>query len=429
MNDSATKNRIRSPLLFIGLFFLINPYFAMLDILPDFIGYALICYAVSDLAKLEYRMESAMKYSAYLGLLSFARAVAFVLSLGSDDSMRLLLTFSFGVAEILLVIRFASDLFGGTEYLLERYDGYEALGRLNNARFLTLLFLIVKVVLGVIPEAAVLLVQKVLFSDLIDVDDIPLYNDIASYKPYATALFILITLILGVWWYIEICRYFGAVRKDAAFVAAATKAAEYVTGSSSESIDKKLSVSYVFAIVGIAAFALDVRFERVPVLPAFLGALISAYAIIRAKRGLKKALAPYALCAAATGLALDVCFILFGSTDTLGTIAESAVLAALGAAFAVCSVLFVRRLCDSLRELHADFGCEKTSLKPLVCAEIIYTIYALLNIAAFSTPVLYPWLLLPRILLSVAFIAVFLLTYRRICEEYVALVSDAEEET
>ena len=104
-------------------------------------------------------------------------------------------------------------------------------------------------------------------------------------------------------------------------------------------------------------------------------------------------------------------------------------LAARGAAFAVCSVLFVRRLCDSLRELHADFGCEKTSLKPLVCAEIIYTIYALLNIAAFSTPVLYPWLLLPRILLSVAFIAVFLLTYRRICEEYVAIVSDAEEET
>ncbi|MBO4795741.1 MAG: hypothetical protein J5547_06615, partial [Clostridia bacterium] len=86
------------------------------------------------------------------------------------------------------------------------------------------------------------------------------------------------------------------------------------------------------------------------------------------------------------------------------------------------------RLCDSLRELHADFGCEKTSLKPLVCAEIIYTIYALLNIAAFSTPVLYPWLLLPRILLSVAFIVSFILTYRRICEEYVALVSDAEEE-
>ena len=230
------------------------------------------------------------------------------------------------------------------------------------------------------------------------------------------------------WWYIEICRYFGAVRKDEKFICAATKAAEYVTGSSSESIDKKLSVSYIFAVVGITVFALDVRFERVPVLPVFIGALISAYAMIRAKRGLKKALAPYALCAAATGLALDVCFILFGSTDTLGTIAESAVLAALGAAFAVCSVLFVRRLCDSLRELHADFGCEKASLKPLVCAEIIYTIYALLNIAAFSTPVLYPWLLLPRILLSVAFIAVFLLTYRRICEEYVALVSDAEEE-
>ena len=102
---------------------------------------------------------------------------------------------------------------------------------------------------------------------------------------------------------------------------------------------------------------------------------------------------------------------------------ESAVLAASGAAFAVCSVLFVRRLCYSLRELHFDFGCEKTSLKPLVYAEILYTAYALMNIAAFAMPVLYPWLLLPRILLSVAFIAVFLLTYRRICEEYVAIVS------
>ena len=78
MNTSAPKTRIRTPLLFAGLFFLINPYFAMFDVLPDLIGYALICYAISDLAKLEFRMESAMKSGLWLAALSLARAAAFV---------------------------------------------------------------------------------------------------------------------------------------------------------------------------------------------------------------------------------------------------------------------------------------------------------------------------------------------------------------
>ena len=423
MKDRANKNRIRSPLLFVGLFFLINPYLATLDLMPDFFGYLLIWYALSDLAKLEYRTESACRNAVYLALLSFGRAVAFVLSVGSDDSMRLLLTFSFGVAEILLVIRFAADLFGGTEYLLQRYDGFDALSKLTNVKFLTLFFFITKVVLGCIPEAAVLLVQKVMYSDVIDIADIPIYNEIASYRPYAAMLFMLITLILGVWWFVEICRYFSAVRRDKNFISAAGEAVRRMEYTPSQDENKRLTRSYAIMFTG-AALYIDLYFDRVNVLPTCIGTFMIAFALISVEKSFKKKLVPLAVCASALQLAYDVCYKIFGSSGTAADESFSAlnvtVLAVCGSAYAVVSVLFVRGMRDSLTALHSSYGCTRTELTRLKYAEDLYTAYALMNIAAFALPALHPWLMIPRMAAVILFVVFVLNTYWNTCDERVS---------
>lgn len=423
MKDLANKNRIRSPFLFVGLFFLINPYMATLDFLPDFFGYLLIWYALSDLAKLEYRTESACRNAVYLALLSFARAVAFVLSVSSDESMRLLLTFSFGVAEILLVIRFAADLFGGTEYLLQRYDGFDALSKLTNVKFLTLFFFIAKVVLGCIPEAAVLLVQKVLYSDVIDIADIPIYNEIASYRPYAVMLFMLITFILGVWWFIEICRYFSAVRMDESFISSTSEAVRKMEYTPSQDENKLLTRSYATMFIG-AALYIDIYIDRVNVLPTCLGTLIMAFALISAEKRFKKKLVPFAACASALQLAFDVCYKIFGSSDAARDESFSALnvtaLAVTGAACAVASVLFVRGVRSALTELHSAYGCTGTELTRLKYAENLYTAYALMNIGAFALPTLQPWLMIPRMAAVILFVFFLLNAYWNICDERVS---------
>ena len=430
MNDSARKNRIRSPLLFIGLFFLINPYFAALDILPDLIGYLILIYCISDLKKAEYRVEAASRTALYLALLSLCRAGAFVLSLGSDDSMRLLLTFAFGVAETLLVIRFANELFGGTEYLLQRYGGYEALEKISNAKFLTLFFFIARVVMSCIPEAAVLLVQKVLYSELIDVDDIPLYNDLASYKPYAAALFLLVCTIMGVWWFTVTVRFFSAIRKDERFLTNVNAATSVPYGEKTDTADRIFSASYVLTAIG-AVLYFDIYFDRIPVLPACLGTVFMALAIARVKREEAKKLIPYAVCAAIIQLAFDVCFKLFGATsvNALGEMPlfNTALLASVACVCASASVIFVRKFFTALIGLYREYGCEKTDLRYLIYAERLFTAYALMNIPAFSLPTLYPWLLLPRLACSAAFIVLLLMTCWRLCEECVKKTDDIKE--
>ena len=418
------KDKIRSPLLFLGLFFLFNPYFAALDILPDFIGYLLIFYCFSDMAKCEYRVESARRDMLWLAALSFARLAAFVLSLGSDDSMRLLLTFSFGAAEILLIIRFAGNLFGGTEYLLQRYGGFGALEKIYNAKFLTLFAFIARAALCCIPEAAVLLVQKVLYSELIDVEDIQIYSDIASYKPYAQLLFVLIAFILGVWWLASVCRFFASLRNDASFLENLSRSAISVPAPEAGALDKKLSRSFLLLAFG-AALYFDIYFDRIPALPSFLGTLFIFAALNAAMPSAKKSLLCAALPASALQLAYDVCFKLFGmaGAERLADmpVENSAVMAAVSAACAVFSVLFVRRCIETIGKIYFLSGCEKAPLIRLKYAETAYTVYALLCIPAAAVPTLYAWLALPKAAAALTFIILTTVTYWRVCDESVTL--------
>ena len=421
---TKTKNKIRSPLLFLGLFFLINPYLAALDVLPDFIGYILIFFCFSDTAKCEYRAEAARRDMLWLAALSFARLAAFVLSLGSDDSMRLLLTFSFGAAEILLVIRFAGNLFGGTEYLLQRYGGFDALEKISNAKFLTLFVFIARAALCCIPEAAVLLVQKVLYSELIDVEDIQIYNDIASYKPYAQLLFVLIALILGVWWFTSVCRFFSAIRNDSSFLEKLSEAAVHKPAPRADALDKRMTRSFLLLAFG-AALYFDIYFDRIPALPSFMGTPLIFAGLITAMPSGKKPLLRAALPASALQLAYDVCFKIFGmaGADRLADmpVVNSAVMAAVSAACAVFSVLFVRRCIETVGKIYFSNNCEKAPLIRLKYAEAAYALYALLCIPAAAIPTLYAWLALPKAAAVLTFIILTTVTYWRVCDESVTL--------
>ena len=60
-------------LVFFGLVFLINPNFNMFDILPDFIGFALVCAGLAKYALIDENLSSAKKCSMYCAFLSAAK--------------------------------------------------------------------------------------------------------------------------------------------------------------------------------------------------------------------------------------------------------------------------------------------------------------------------------------------------------------------
>ena len=52
-------------LIIIGAFFMINPMIAFIDVIPDFIGCALIVYALHRLSSVSPELEEAEKYFKY----------------------------------------------------------------------------------------------------------------------------------------------------------------------------------------------------------------------------------------------------------------------------------------------------------------------------------------------------------------------------
>ena len=67
-------------LVFFGLVFLINPNFNMFDILPDFIGFALVCAGLAKYALIDENLSSAKKCSMYCAFFAVDKCRAYRLS-------------------------------------------------------------------------------------------------------------------------------------------------------------------------------------------------------------------------------------------------------------------------------------------------------------------------------------------------------------
>ena len=93
----------------IALIFLFNPNIAVIDILPDFIGYILICMALVNLADINESLGDALSAFKKLIFIDAAKVVAilwiFGMSVTNERSSSMLLwSFTFCVLEIIFVI-------------------------------------------------------------------------------------------------------------------------------------------------------------------------------------------------------------------------------------------------------------------------------------------------------------------------------------
>ena len=204
----------RSPLITVGMFFLINPTFSLFDPLPDFIGYLMMFAGVYELAAMDDRLTMAAKKLLYLALLSGLRLIGAFTTSGADSSTIMMLCFAFSICEALLVATFITDWFDGFDYVMQRFGAFSALKNQTNTRFITGIFFYSRIAFGFLPELSAIFELRAYF----DIDKSPVWKALASYKPYEIALFSLIVLIMGVYWYVNSVRYIRAIRADADFM-------------------------------------------------------------------------------------------------------------------------------------------------------------------------------------------------------------------
>ncbi len=203
-----------SPLAAVGIIFLANPVFGVVDILPDVLGCLCLWLALTELSYTDSRIDSAR---SRLLLLAGIEGIKLVLtptlykSVVSSDTLAA--SAFFGVIEGLLLILAFSSFYEGLSYAVSRKGEGESLKIFDGAKALCFVFITLRVLMNIVPECAALF-ELAAHTDITNAE---LFYSIAGLKNYFHLLNALIVTIAGVWWGISINGVFKKLRRDETF--------------------------------------------------------------------------------------------------------------------------------------------------------------------------------------------------------------------
>lgn len=271
--------------------FLFNPDIALVDVLPDFIGYILIALALRFVRDLSPHFENAWRKFRLLALVTGLKFASLFWVMGGisnaqeKPTMMLLLSFCFSILELGWGIPAWRELIegfilhaqtSGGEYVL-REKGARSYRTGKNIsisfRDFTVFFLIAKAFLANISEFSVL-------SDhTYDDTSFNWYRFIGLYR--LLALFI--GIIVGIVWLIWAIRYFAGVIRDPEFISSAKKKYE-TTVLPNTGLFVRRDIAFVLGILCAAALTTpDLYLDNVNAIPDTLTAVLLAWTFIKLK--------------------------------------------------------------------------------------------------------------------------------------------------
>ena len=279
MSGKLRKN-IGFSLLPVAFLFLFEPSFALLDPLPDFIGYVIICCALINLADINPVIMDAFKGFRRAALLSIIRLASFIVLTfafeGQEQTVtELLLVFIFALFDSIILISAYKNLFRGFIELGTYHDGKVVCyskknGGFNNSEKLYILsvaFVVIKNVLWVLPEFSTLAGNET-------------YEFIGVLRLFALVIIVPVSLL----WAVKILAYCIRVKKDQDFIYSLEQIYKQKADASASFFTMRLSTIGITAlIVGVVLF-IDVLLDNVNVTPdslAYIALLIGAVILQR----------------------------------------------------------------------------------------------------------------------------------------------------
>ncbi len=206
-------------LFLFGLFFLINPYFWVFDILPDFIGLLIMAKAIKPVTEISPSMEAAssgFKKAAALSIAQLGLTIPMITLVNSDPTFNMVFSFCFNILRIILLIPALHELFNGLTYFAERHaenGSTVSTMKMKVIRTVMQVYIILHCLLSVSPEMVYLF--KVNDSGMTEN-----FEEIYPLSPFRTGIIFLsaaVVAIISIIWYIIICAYFSSLRKKAAY--------------------------------------------------------------------------------------------------------------------------------------------------------------------------------------------------------------------
>ena len=215
--------------LLAGAVFLFDPFISVVDALPDALGYLFVLLGLYRLADLDERIMDAFKGVRYLALIAVARLISLFLAFGlvsptEQPVFILLILFTLGVLDCIVLIPMWKNLCGGLLYLGSRHDATvlfdrKSLGgrvgtrnRVERYTAFSAVFFILREALAILPEISVLSHEK---GGVEAGDATQFYDFVGLYRLVGSA----VSLILGVIWLVLTVRFVVKLKSDVPFFA------------------------------------------------------------------------------------------------------------------------------------------------------------------------------------------------------------------
>ena len=247
-----------------SLIFLLNPNIGVIDFLPDFIGYIILCSLLVPLADISDTVGEALNAFKRMVYIDACRIIAIMWVFGfADGSERtssiLLWTFTFGALEMIFLIPAFVKLFGGLVELGYLYDNKSVLGSkrqggknyTDKIRSFTVFFVCFKAVLSFLPE----------FSDISSAETVG--ESMYRYIGLMRGMAFIPVFIFGIVWYVKFVSYFTRVSKDKSFVAALKDVYEEKVLPKIGIFAKRRFATSIVLLIMAAIFSFDLRIQDV----------------------------------------------------------------------------------------------------------------------------------------------------------------------
>ncbi len=200
-------------LFLIGLFFLINPYIWVIDILPDFIGLLIMLKAIKPLIDISPSAEEAAKGFRKAAAVSVAQIgflIPMISVVNNDATFNMIFSFSFNILRLIFLIPAFGHLFNAFIYFSERHavKGRGAsVKRLKTVKLICQAYVIIHCALSAFPEIVYFRMDDSGFAEML--------YPLSYFRSGAIFLTGAIALIFTVAWYVINCCQFSALRKNA----------------------------------------------------------------------------------------------------------------------------------------------------------------------------------------------------------------------
>lgn len=252
--------------LVIGCFFLLNPYFSIIDVIPDFIGCIFLMKGLSKVAKVSESFADAYRQFRNLLLLTLARLFTIPLIGDTEEVWPLVIVLCCGLGEAYLSIRGFRGIFDGLSYTAHSPES-ALYTRWRELRQFTTVFLIAKQVLCVLPEFSLLSSNEY---GVVTPDGV---QSLANYRLIFNLLAMLAGLVIGIAWFVQIRGYLKRIMLDKHYQLHLLRLyRDGYTNVSAVFISSNLR-SVMTLFMAAVILSLELTFDGVNYLPHLVGAL------------------------------------------------------------------------------------------------------------------------------------------------------------